>query len=400
MTRSQFYAEIEATLDQTRRDGLYKEERFITSPQGSNVDVEGSPGMVNLCSNNYLGLADHPEIIAAAGEAMSGYGYGMASVRFICGTLDIHRTLEQETSAFMGTEDSITFASCFDANGAVFEPLLGENDAIVSDSLNHASIIDGVRLCKAKRYRYETRNMADLEAQLKQARSDDARHILIVTDGVFSMDGFIADIASICEIADVHDALVMVDDCHATGFIGPRGRGTPALHGVSDRVDIITSTFGKALGGGMGGFIAGRSAMIDLLRQRARPYLFSNALAPPLVGGARQGLRLADGAEEGRRRIQANAEHFRAGLNGAGFTLSGAGHPIIPVMVGDAEKAAGLAADLLRAGIFVTAFSFPVVPRGSSRIRTQVSAAHSEQQLDTAIEAFTKAGRAHGVIPA
>lgn len=400
MTRSEFYADIDATLEQTRLDGLYKEERLITSPQGSQVAVEGSPELVNLCSNNYLGFADHPKITAAAKQAMDDYGYGMASVRFICGTLDIHRALEVETAAFLGTEDSITFASCFDANGAVFEPLLGEGDAIVSDSLNHASIIDGVRLCKAKRYRYETRNMADLEAQLAQARSDGARHILIVTDGVFSMDGYIADLASICEIADGHDALVMVDDCHATGFIGPGGRGTPALHDVADRVDIVTSTYGKALGGGMGGFIAGGSGMVDLLRQRARPYLFSNAIAPGLVGGAREGLRLAVGADERRNKIQDNAEYFRAGLTSAGFTLSGAGHPIIPVMIGDAGKAAAVAKELHAAGLFVTAFSHPVVPKGSARIRTQVSAAHTKAQLDTAIAAFTAVGHKHGVLSA
>ncbi len=296
MTRADFYDQVDATLADIRDDGLWKAEREIISPQGGTITVADGSDVLNFCANNYLGLADDPSLVAAANEAMQSHGYGMASVRFICGTTDLHRTLEHEIAEFIGTDDSITFAACFDANGGVFEPLLDADDAIISDSLNHASIIDGVRLCKAKRYRFATRDLADLEVQLQQARADDARHVLIVTDGVFSMDGYVADIAGICDLADRYDALVMVDDCHATGFIGPRGRGTPALHGVADRVDIVTSTLGKAVGGGMGGFVAARQNIIDLLRQRARPYLFSNALAPALLGGARQALRLvADG---------------------------------------------------------------------------------------------------------
>ncbi len=331
---------------------------------------------------------------------MQTYGYGMASVRFICGTLDLHRTLEHEIAGFIGTDDAITFAACFDANGGVFEPLLGAEDAIISDSLNHASIIDGVRLCKAKRYRFATRDLTDLETQLEQARADGAHHILVVTDGVFSMDGYIADLAGICELADRHEALVMVDDCHTTGFVGPSGRGTPALHGVSDRVDIVTSTLGKAVGGGMGGFVAARQNIVDLLRQRARPYLFSNALAPALLGGARQALRLVANGDALRSQLEANAARFRAAMVAAGFTLSGEGHPIIPVMIGDATLAGDMATRLLDRGIYVTAFSYPVVPHGTARIRTQMNAAHSADEIDRAVAAFAEVGAALGIVGA
>ncbi len=398
MSRTTFYDRVESTLAQIHDDGLWKAERLISSPQSDTVRLSDGSEVMNLCANNYLGLADHPDLAAGANEAMEQYGYGMASVRFICGTLDLHRAVEREIAAFMGTDDAISFAACFDANGAVFEPLLGERDAIVSDTLNHASIIDGIRLCKARRYRFETRDLADLEVKLAQARSEGAETLLIVTDGVFSMDGYIADLRGICDVADRFDALVMVDDCHATGLVGPGGRGTPALHGVVDRVDIVTSTLGKALGGGMGGFIAARQSVIDLLRQRARPYLFSNALAPALLGGAMAGLRLADEGEERRARLHANSARFRASMTEAGFTLSGAGHPIVPVMIGDAQLAGDMAERLLELGVYVVAFSFPVVPMGTARIRTQMNAAHSIDDIDRAVDAFTTAGRELGLV--
>ena len=400
MSRAGFFDRIDATLDGIRHDGLWKDERPIVSPQGGTIRVADGAEVLNFCANNYLGLADDASLAAAATEAMRTHGYGMASVRFICGTSDLHRALERDIAEYLGTDDAITFAACFDANGGVFEPLLDEQDAIVSDSLNHASIIDGIRLCKAKRYRFSTRDLTDLETQLARARADGARHVLVVTDGVFSMDGYIADVAGICEVADRHDALVMVDDCHATGLIGPDGRGTPALHGVADRVDIVTSTLGKAVGGGMGGFVAARRNVIDLLRQRARPYLFSNALAPALVGGARQALRLVADGRELRARLEANAARFRAAMTDAGFTLSGAGHPIIPVMIGDATLAAEMARRLLDRGIYVTAFSFPVVPRGTARIRTQMNAAHTDADLDRAVAAFIDVGTELGVLGA
>ena len=398
MTRADFYRRVDATLTGIQDDGLWKAEREIVSAQGGTITVADGSDVLNFCANNYLGLADHPSLVLGANDAMQTHGYGMASVRFICGTTDLHRLLESEIAAFLGAEDAITFAACFDANGGVFEPLLDADDAIISDSLNHASIIDGVRLCKAKRYRFATRDLADLEAQLQQARADGARHILIVTDGVFSMDGYIADVAGICELADQHDALVMVDDCHATGFIGPQGRGTPALHGVSDRVDIVTSTLGKAVGGGMGGFVAASQNVVDLLRQRARPYLFSNALAPALLGGARQALRLVADGDALRERLVENAARFRAAMTEEGFTLSGAGHPIIPVMIGDAGLAAEMAARLLDRGLYVTAFSYPVVPHGTARIRTQMNAAHSVDDVDRAVAAFIEVGTELGVV--
>jgi len=400
MTRAGFYAQVDETLAGIRDDGLWKAERPIVSPQGGTITVADGAQVLNFCANNYLGLADDESLVAAADDAMRTYGYGMASVRFICGTLDLHRTLEREIAQFIGTDDAITFAACFDANGGVFEPLLDVEDAIVSDSLNHASIIDGVRLCKAKRYRFASRDLADLEHQLQQARADGARHVLVVTDGVFSMDGYVADLVGICELADRHEALVMVDDCHATGFIGPGGRGTPALHGVADRVDIVTSTLGKAVGGGMGGFVAARQSIVDLLRQRARPYLFSNALAPALLGGARQALRLVADGDELRGRLVENTARFRASMTAAGFTLSGEGHPIIPVMIGEAAVAGDMAARLLERGIYVTAFSYPVVPHGTARIRTQMNAAHSDADIDRAVAAFTEVGAELGIVGA
>ncbi len=399
MSRTQFYQSVDTTLTQIRSEGLWKPERPLRSPQGGEVEVVGqSAPVLNFCANNYLGLADSPSIAAAATSAMQTYGYGMASVRFICGTLDAHRELEAELADFIGTDDAITFAACFDANGAVFEPLLGAEDAIISDSLNHASIIDGVRLCKAARYRFKTRDMADLETQLQAARASDTEHILIVTDGVFSMDGYIADLAAICQLADTYDALVMVDDCHATGFIGPDGRGTPALHDVVERVDIVTSTLGKAMGGGMGGFIAARQNVVDLLRQRARPYLFSNALAPALVGGAMESLRLVRAGDDLRRQLESNATRFRSAMTTAGFELTGEGHPIIPVMIGDAALAAEMATRLLAEGVYVTAFSYPVVPIGTARIRTQMNAAHTDAEIDRAVAAFSRVGHELGIL--
>ena len=401
MTREQFYDHLADTLAEIQRDGLWKEERLIVGPQGGDVVVAADGDrrrVLNLCANNYLGLADHPAVVAAAHEAMDTYGFGMASVRFICGTLDLHRAVEGQLADWLGVDDTILFAACFDANGAVFEPLLGEGDAIVSASLNHASIIDGIRLCKAARYRFTTGDLDDLEGQVRQAIADGASTVLIATDGVFSMDGVTADLPGICEIADRHDTLLMVDDCHATGFLGPEGRGTPALHDVADRVDIVTSTLGKALGGGMGGFVAARREIVDLLRQRARPYLFSNAVAPPMLAGASKAIELARVGDDLRDRIAANATHFREAMASAGFELMGAGHPIIPVLLGDAVLAGEFATRLLERGIYVTAFSFPVVPRGSARIRTQMSAAHTTEQLDLAIEAFVDVGRELGVI--
>jgi len=398
MSRQRFFERIHDQLDELRSDGLYKTERTLVSPQGGTVTVDGGQAVLNFCANNYLGLADHPRLTEAAGQAMARYGYGMASVRFICGTTDLHHELEAATADFLGTEASITFAACFDANGAVFEPLLGERDAIVSDTLNHASIIDGIRLSKASRHRYRTRDLDDLDRVVTEAVDNGAETVMIATDGVFSMDGYIADLAGICDVADRHDALVMVDDCHATGFVGPGGRGTPALHGVVDRVDVLTGTFGKALGGGMGGFIAARSEIVELMRQRARPYLFSNALAPGLVGGAIEGLKLVDSADDRRAQLHRNAQRFREGMTDAGFDLGGAGHPIIPVMIGDAGTATEVAERLLELGIYVIAFSYPVVPRGSARIRTQMNAAHSDEDIDRTVAAFASVGAEMGLV--
>jgi glycine C-acetyltransferase len=387
-----------AALESIEREGLTKRERAILSPQGPHVAIEGTKAgheVINLCANNYLGLADHPRLLDAAREALASHGLGMASVRFICGTSDLHLALERQVARFLGTEDAILFSSCFDANGGVFETLLGPEDAVISDALNHASIIDGIRLCKARRLRYANNDMADLEQQLKQA--SDARVRLIATDGVFSMDGIIANLPALCELAQRHDAAVLVDDSHAVGVMGRRGAGTHEHHGVEDRIDLLTGTFGKALGGAAGGYVAGRRTLIELLRQRARPYLFSNALPPPICAATLAALELLEAEPSLLERVHDNARYFRAAMAERGFRLVGAGHPIVPVMIGDARLATQMASRLGSLGIFVTAFSFPVVPRGEARIRTQMSAAHSRKDLDRAIEAFTTVGREVGV---
>jgi glycine C-acetyltransferase len=393
--RAAFLDQMTATLAGIEADGLMKRERLIQGAQGAHVQMAGRQ-MLNLCANNYLGLADDPRLIAAAKAAMDDHGFGMASVRFICGTQDLHRQLETRLAAYLGQDDTILFAACFDANGGLFEPLLGPEDAVISDALNHASIIDGIRLCKARRYRYANSDMADLEAQLKAARADGARFLMIATDGVFSMDGFYANLPDIRALADRYGAMVMVDDCHATGFTGPRGAGTPTRAGVS--VDILTGTLGKALGGALGGYIAGPQPVIDLLRQRARPYLFSNALPPAVVGAALAALDIVEGADNLRAQLTANAQYWRAGLTAAGFTLLPGEHPIIPVMLGEAKLAQAMAADLNMRGVHVAPFFFPVVPRGQARIRTQMNAALTMGDLDFALEAFTHAGKATGVL--
>jgi len=395
-----FLDHISATLDGIEADGLMKVERLITSPQSGQITVElpdhSEKRMINLCANNYLGLADHPRLISAAKKAMDNHGYGMASVRFICGTQDLHRMLEQKLAAFLGKDDSILFAACFDANGGLFEPLLGPDDAVISDSLNHASIIDGIRLCKAQRYRYANSDMADLEAQLKTARANNARFIMIATDGVFSMDGTLANLTGITKLAQKYDALVMVDDCHATGFMGPKGAGTPAHSGVN--VDILTGTLGKAMGGALGGYIAGPQAVIDLLRQRARPYLFSNALPPAIVAAGIEALDLVEAGNDLRSQLFENSTYWRAGLTKLGFDLVPGEHPIIPVMLGDARLSQKMAARLYELGVYVAGFFFPVVAKGQARIRTQMSAALTRQDLDFALDAFAKAGRELGII--
>ena len=386
---------ITETLDQIEADGMMKRERMITSPQGGRIAV-GDREVINLCANNYLGLADHPALIDAAREAMQPRGFGMASVRFICGTQDIHRQLEQRLAHYLGQDDSILFAACFDANGGLFEPLLGPEDAVVSDALNHASIIDGIRLCKAKRYRYANADMTDLEGQLKLAREEGARFILIATDGVFSMDGTLAPLREIRALADRYDAMIMVDDCHATGFIGPKGAGTPAAAGI--RADIVTGTLGKALGGAIGGYIAGPQPVIDLLRQRARPYLFSNSLPPSIVSAGLKALDLVEAGDDLRTRLFENTAYWRAGLTRLGFDLLPGEHPIVPVMLGEAQLAQDMAARLFEEGVFVSGFFFPVVPRGQARIRTQMNASLTRAELDRALTAFEIAGRACGVI--
>lgn len=392
-----FYRHLANELEQVKADRLYKQERVITSAQQAEIEVGGRE-VLNFCANNYLGLANHPALIEAAKHGLDQHGFGMASVRFICGTQDLHHELERKMSAFLGTEDTILYSSCFDANGGLFETLLGAEDAIISDALNHASIIDGVRLSKAKRYRYANNDMAALEQQLQQATADGARFKLIATDGVFSMDGVIADLKTICDLADKYDALVMVDDSHAVGFIGENGRGTHEYCQVMDRVDIITGTLGKALGGASGGYTSGKKEVIDWLRQRSRPYLFSNSLAPAIVSASIKVLELLEQGGSLRQRLQENSRYFRERMSAAGFTLAGADHAIIPVMLGDAKLAAEMASRMLQEGIYVVGFSYPVVPKGQARIRTQMSAAHTREQLDRAIDAFIRIGRELNVI--
>ncbi len=394
-----FLEHLERELSSLREQGLYKSERVITSPQDAIIHVQGGAEVLNFCANNYLGLADHPALVDAAVKALPTLGYGMASVRFICGTQSIHKELEARISRFLGTEDAILYSSCFDANGGLFEALLSEEDAVISDALNHASIIDGVRLCKAKRFRYENGNMTDLEEKLKSARALGAKRILIATDGVFSMDGIIADLRTICDLADRYGAMTMVDDSHAVGFIGDQGRGSHEHCGVLGRVDIITGTLGKALGGASGGYTSARKQIIEMLRQRSRPYLFSNTLAPVIAATSIACLDLLESSDALRVRVRANSARFREGMAAVGFTLAGAGHPIIPVMIGDAKVASEMAERMMAEGIYVVGFSFPVVPRGAARIRTQMSAAHTPEHIDRAIAAFAKVGRAMKLIP-
>jgi len=390
-----FLKRLRADLAAVREQGLYKSERVLSSPQGSVVRT-GEREVINLCANNYLGLANHPAVREAAHAAIDRFGYGMASVRFICGTQTIHKELEERLSRFLGLEDTILYSSCFDANGGLFETLLDENDAVISDSLNHASIIDGIRLCKAQRHRYANNNMEELESLLVQTQG--ARTRLIATDGVFSMDGAVANLRAICDLAEQFDALVMVDDSHATGFMGPSGRGTPEHCGVANRVDIVTSTLGKALGGGSGGYISARKEIVEWLRQRSRPYLFSNSIPPVVAAVSLRVLDLLDEKPELREQLMTNTEHFRAGLTRAGFNLKPGEHPIIPVILGDAALAGRMASRLLELGVYVIGFSFPVVPKGEARIRTQMSAALTREQLDKALEAFATAGRELGVV--
>ena len=380
-----------------REQGLFKTERVITSPQGALIELADGREVLNLCANNYLGLANHPDIEQAAAEAVSEHGYGMASVRFICGTQDVHTELEARISRFLGMEDTVLYSSCFDANGGLFETLLDENDAVISDALNHASIIDGIRLAKAKRYRYANNDMVELEDALQQSAG--ARYRLIATDGVFSMDGAIADLSSICELAERHEAMVMVDDSHAVGFVGAHGRGTPEATGTEGRIDVITGTMGKALGGASGGYTAASTEVGAWLRQRSRPYLFSNSLPPMVAAGSIAALDLIETGDELRRQLAANSEHFRSLMAAAGFTLAGGGHPIIPVMLGDARLATEMSNRLLEEGIYVIGFSFPVVPEGQARIRTQMSASHTDNDIETAVAAFVKVGRVLGVVP-
>ncbi|MGC0151268.1 glycine C-acetyltransferase [Chromobacterium vaccinii] len=395
-----YLAHLQATLAQIRADGFEKPERVIATPQSAGIALAGGEQVLNFCANNYLGLADDKRLVLAAKAGMDEYGYGCASVRFICGTQSVHKQLEKAVSDFLGTDDTILYSSCFDANGGVFETLLGEEDAVISDELNHASIIDGVRLSKAKRFRYKNNDMADLEAQLQAAEQAGARFKLIVTDGVFSMDGIIANLKGLCEVADRHGAIVMVDDSHAVGFIGETGAGTPELCGVADRVDIYTGTLGKALGGASGGYVAARQPIVDLLRQRSRPYLFSNTLAPAIAAASIEVLNILKSGEgaERRAKVRRNADLFREEMSAAGFTLVPGEHPIVPVMLGDARLAGEMAARLLAEGVYVIGFSYPVVPKGKARIRTQMSAAHSEEQVKKTVAAFIKVGRELGVI--
>jgi len=396
MTDARTYQRLRTELAEIDSAGLYKRERQITTPQRVAIETKERGEVLNFCANNYLGLADHPDIIAAAKQALDDHGFGMASVRFICGTQDLHKQLEEIIADFHGTDDAILYAACFDANGGLFEPLLGPEDAIISDALNHASIIDGIRLCKAERHRYPNSNMDALEDALK--KTQDKRTRMIATDGVFSMDGTVAKLDEITQLADRYDALVMVDDCHATGFFGPTGRGSPEHHGVLDRVDIITSTLGKALGGGMGGFTTARQEVIDLLRQRSRPYLFSNSLAPPLVAASIQVFEMLTESTALRDKLAANTEFFRAAMTDAGFDIKPGDHPIVPVMLYDAPLAQKMADMLLEEGIYVIGFFYPVVPKGEARIRLQISAAHEREHLERAVEAFVSVGRKLGVV--
>jgi glycine C-acetyltransferase len=395
MTKT-FLQHLADETDDIKEAGLFKSERVIASPQDAVITLDDGTEVINFCANNYLGLADSRDLVNTAKEALDEYGYGMASVRFICGTQTVHKALEAEISSFLGKQDTILYSSCWDANGGLFETVLGPEDAIISDALNHASIIDGVRLCKASRYRYANNDVDDLRTQLEAAK--DARFKMIATDGVFSMDGVIANLPAICDLADEYDAIVMVDDSHAIGFIGPNGGGTPDHWGVADRVDIVTGTFGKALGGASGGYTSGPNELVTMLRQRSRPYLFSNSLAPVISATTMTAIRELRTSAERRQRLASNAERFRSSMSAAGFTLAGAGHPIIPVMLGDARVASEMADLLLDEGVYVVGFSFPVVPKGQARIRTQMSAAHSDDHINKAIAAFTKVGRQLGVI--
>ena len=388
--------DLAARLDEIREAGLWKHEHVISTPQAAHVGLDGQSEVLNLCANNYLGLASHPAIVEAAHEALDRYGFGMASVRFICGTQSLHRELEERLSGFLGTDDSILFSSCFDANGGLFEALLGDEDAVISDQLNHASIIDGIRLCKAQRFRYANGDMDELAARLQEAST--ARRRLIATDGVFSMDGYLARLDAICDLAERHDALVMVDDSHAVGVVGPGGRGTPEHYRVTERVDIVTGTLGKAIGGASGGYIAARAEIVELLRQRARPYLFSNSVAPPVVAASLRALDLIERSPDLRDRLRDNTSYFRAEMTARGFDVLPGEHPIVPVMVGDEVAAARLSAALVELGVYAVSFSYPVVPQGQARIRVQLSAAHQRQDLERALAAFGKVGRGLGVI--
>ncbi len=394
--RTGLLADLQQRAEGLVDEGLFKHERVIASPQTAHIELADGTRVLNLCANNYLGLADHPALVEAAANAVREHGFGMASVRFICGTQTVHKELESRISTFLGTEDTILYGSCFDANGGLFETILDEQDCVISDALNHASIIDGIRLCRAQRLRYANNDMAELEQCLKDAAG--ARYRLIATDGVFSMDGVIADLARICDLAEEYDAMVMVDDSHAVGFVGANGKGTHELNGVMDRVDIITGTLGKALGGASGGYTSGRKEIVEWLRQRSRPYLFSNSLAPMITATTLTVLDLLEQGDGLRRQLERNAERFRAGMTAAGFTLAGAGHPIIPVMLGDAKVAGDMAQRLLARGLYVTAFSYPVVPQGKARIRTQMSAAHSDADIDMAVAAFIEVGKEMGVV--
>lgn len=389
-------SELKNEIDEIKSSGLFKEERVITTPQGAEIETTAGKKVINFCANNYLGLSSHPDVIQAAKQTIDTHGYGMSSVRFICGTLDIHKKLEERISQFLGTEDTILYAATFDANGGLFEPLFGPEDAIISDELNHASLIDGIRLTKAQRYRYKNNDMSDLEDKLRQA--SEARRKIIVTDGVFSMDGTVAQLDKIADLAEQYNAMIVSDECHATGFVGETGRGVPELKGVTGRVDIITSTLGKALGGAMGGFTSGPKEVIELLRQRSRPYLFSNTLAPAIAGASIKVLEILSETTELRDKLEWNTEYFRGKMKESGFEIKAGNHPIVPIMIYDAVKSQKMAARLLEEGIYVIGFSYPVVPQGQARIRVQLSAVHEQKHLDQAVEAFTRIGREEGVI--